>query len=710
MKRQGNQQKKMIKVSFMAVLLLLVLGLSQTALSQVTKLGDWQTGTSHTKESGNNRALIFVAHGEMDGAMNLASVTYGGQAMTKVVEEDFRATINAHVVAFILDEAGIASAASETFVPTWDTNPAEIKYASVFLSDVNQTDLTGNFATAGGTSSTISTSSLTTDNRDMVIVAATAGNTGTYTLNNGFTQGTHQSSASSTGVTGYKSANGSNETPSVTHSNVNRQVLIGFVVQAAPLDPNKASFPDPANGESDVPVSTNLSWDAPTGFTPAGYDVYFGTDSNAHNNPKHIVDTNNYDPPGDLAEGTTYYWAVDPNDNGTIYTGDGWSFKAYEPLTTGDLLADYILSQGLTTHYSSACSYYGVLIYSEATGDTELKEGVIAAYPPGYYSGTQMPPEGHVDRNVYGIVPFELYRQTQDANYLTAALYLADEEFANPRPDGLSEYTRFWIDDTYMIGSLQTQAYRSTVNPVYINRAVTQLLGYMGDVENLQQSNGLFYHTLNAPFHWGRGNGWAAAAMTEVLLSIPQDHPQRTQLLTKYQNMMAALVMYQGQSGMWYQVLDMPDDPRNWYESSCTGMFVFALATGVDQGWLPEVPYEQAALDGWAALDDYVDEQGRVHEICIGTGEGSDVQFYFDRPREIGNMHGQAAVIWAATAIDRLRFKGDINTDGEVNYIDLQILTNNWLGNNSSADIVPYGGNGMINFLDFARLAEYWMK
>ncbi len=30
--------------------------------------------------------------------------------------------------------------------------------------------------------------------------------------------------------------------------------------------------------------------------------------------------------------------------------------------------------------------------------------------------------------------------------------------------------------------------------------------------EKLQRPNGLFYHRDDAPFYWGRGNGWAAAA------------------------------------------------------------------------------------------------------------------------------------------------------------------------------------------------------
>ena len=207
--------------------------------TDVEILGSWATGTTHAKESGYNRALIFIAHGEQNAAFSLNSVTYGGQSMTKIIDTVSGSSgFRAYVAAFILNETGVAAATDSTFIPTWNTAPSSVSYASVFLSNVNQTAAVGATAhneTSSSTPNPITTSVLSTNAGDMVIVGAASGNLGSYTLNNSFTEGTDQSVGSSghTGVTGHKLATGVAETPSATHSNANRQVIIGLVVQAA---------------------------------------------------------------------------------------------------------------------------------------------------------------------------------------------------------------------------------------------------------------------------------------------------------------------------------------------------------------------------------------------------------------------------------------------------------------------------------------------
>ena len=351
------------------------------------------------------------------------------------------------------------------------------------------------------------------------------------------------------------------------------------------------------------------------------------------------------------------------------------------PQELGNRIANNIISRGMANGYARVCSFYGVCIFSEATNNPDLLNAVIAKYQP-YVTGQKTPPDpGHVDWNVFGILPFELYRQTSNYDdYVPLAKFYADTEFENPRPDGLSPYTRFWVDDMYMVGSLQAQAHKNLQDPNYINNGVTQLLGYIEEVEDLQRPNGLFHHAYDSPFFWGRGNGWAAAGITETLLTIPPDHSKRSQLMAAYQRMMDGLLTYQDQTGMWYQLIDLTDDPNNWFETSSTGMFVFALATGVQESWLVGEQYKDAAIRGWLALENYVNENGQVEEVCVGTGKGYSAEHYFNRPRRIGDFHGQAGVIWAATAMVRsgLIIEGDFNYDGSVNLIDFSMFARYW--------------------------------
>ena len=213
--------------------------------TDVNIIGSWVSGTTHAKEAGTSRALIFIAHGELTSAMNLSSVTYGGQTMTKVVDINYNAASGwAYTAAYILNETGVAAATSGTFVPTWSgTAPTASGYSSAFFSNVNQTTSVGVTRTGGSTTNPVTTSALATNDGDMVILGATCGNSGSYTLNNSFIEGTDQTMGNTaTGVTGRKPATGVAETPSATYSGtINRQCIIGFVVQAVPTPP---TYPD----------------------------------------------------------------------------------------------------------------------------------------------------------------------------------------------------------------------------------------------------------------------------------------------------------------------------------------------------------------------------------------------------------------------------------------------------------------------------------
>jgi len=298
-------------------------------------LGSWETGTSHAKEDGYSRGLIFIAHAERNGTISLSSVTYGGQAMTKVIDMVVGTSYQAYVAAFILNEAGVYAATNNTFVPTWSGTPdtGNDAYSSVFLENVDQTTSIGASASNSATSGdTITTSALATSDGDMAIVAATCGNTGNYTVNNVFTEALEQDMDSSTGTSGYKPATGASEIPSVTHSNANRQVLIGFVVKAATFN----LPPAPPTGLQATPGNgiVTLDWDDNNEPNLAGYNVYRSITSGSGYsklNVSLVIDSDYID--SSVTNGTEYFYvvkAVDDADNESGYSNEDSATPDYQ--------------------------------------------------------------------------------------------------------------------------------------------------------------------------------------------------------------------------------------------------------------------------------------------------------------------------------------------------------------------------------------------
>jgi len=308
--------------------------------------------------------------------------------------------------------------------------------------------------------------------------------------------------------------------------------------------------------------------------------------------------------------------------------------------------------------YPEICTWYGALKFAKETKNKGLTQKLADRFQPLFNEEASLVPlPDHVDHSVFGAVPFELYMQTKDQKYLTMGQNIADKQWAEPegpraKPESFEYYkkgyswqTRMWIDDMFMINALQSQAYRATKDEKYINRAAKELVLYL---DSLQRPNGLFFHAPDVPFYWSRGNGWVAAGMAEVLSSLPESNPDRARIMQGYKLMMASLLKYQAPSGMWRQLID---EPSSWEESSGTGMFTFAMITGVKKGWLDKASYAPAVRKAWLGLVSYLDDNANVKDVCEGTNKKNDKQYYLDRKRVTGDLHGQAPILWSAAAL-----------------------------------------------------------
>lgn len=299
--------------------------------------------------------------------------------------------------------------------------------------------------------------------------------------------------------------------------------------------------------------------------------------------------------------------------------------------------------------YPEVISWYGALTVAKLTNDKDLQTRLIKRFDRFLEEpdSQRINRKAHVDFRVLGAVPLEIFIETKDPRCKTLGLELADAQWDNTTPDGITAEARYWIDDMYMIPLIQAQAFRATGDAKYLDRAALAMVAYF---DKMQEPNGLFYHGTNAHFFWGRGNGWMAAGSAELLRSLPEDHPQRPKILAGYRKMMAGLLANQAENGMWRQLVDKPE---SWPETSGTAMFAFSMVTGVINGWLDEETYGPAARKAWLALVGNLDENANLKEVCIGTDKGFSEEFYLARPRTAGDLHGQSPMMWTASALLR---------------------------------------------------------
>lgn len=229
---------------------------------------------------------------------------------------------------------------------------------------------------------------------------------------------------------------------------------------------------------------------------------------------------------------------------------------------------------------------------------------------------------------------------------------LADGTLARNRPLP----NALWLDDLYMSVPCLAQAGRLTGDSRYFDDAAKQILQFADRM--FVPERGLFMHGWvqdmdpHPVFHWARANGWAIMATVELLEVLPEDHRDRARLLELFRAHARGLAAVQGHAGLWHQLLDRAE---SYEETSASAMFVYALARGINRGWLDPLAYGPATSLGWNAVAKKVNERGQVEGTCVGTGMGWDPMFYMYRPVHVLAAHGYGPMFLAGAEMIELR-------------------------------------------------------
>jgi len=275
-----------------------------------------------------------------------------------------------------------------------------------------------------------------------------------------------------------------------------------------------------------------------------------------------------------------------------------------------------------------------------------------------------------------------VYRVTQQAKYAKAAKFLEDQLRGQPRTASGGYWhkeiypNQMWLDGAYMAEPFRA-AYAATFQqPQEFDDVAKQLL--LMDAKMRDPKTGLLRHgwdeskqmtwadktTGLSPEAWGRAMGWYVMALVDVLDWIPEDHPQRKELIAALNRATAAAIRYQDKkTGLWWQVMDKGERAGNYTESSASSMFVYAIAKGVRMGYLPQSDEASAQL-GWEGIekafvktgaDGMMELDGTVKVGGLGGSpyRSGTYEYYIGEKTRVNDAKGIGAYLLAGSEMEQ---------------------------------------------------------
>lgn len=246
--------------------------------------------------------------------------------------------------------------------------------------------------------------------------------------------------------------------------------------------------------------------------------------------------------------------------------------------------------------------------------------------------------------------PYKEFIDRTANHIMNVQMRMEDGTLSRPKP----EKNTVWADDLYMSVPFLARMGKLSGDKRYYDEAARQVILFNHHLYD--ENSGLFWHCYygeqkktGATF-WGRCNGWVIMATADLLQFLPENHSKRDSIISLLNRQIIGLAQYQSQSGLWHQILHKTD---SYLETSASAMFTYSIALAINKGWVDR-KYQSIAIAGWRGVNTQITLEGGVKNICIGTGIGNDITFYYDRPVSYSDSHGVGAVIMAGIEVSKL--------------------------------------------------------
>lgn len=338
-------------------------------------------------------------------------------------------------------------------------------------------------------------------------------------------------------------------------------------------------------------------------------------------------------------------------------------------------------------NYIDGCMITGILELYEITGEARFldfadrflsgfveEDGHIRTYDPEEYSLDNVNPAKNL---------FPLYDLTGKEKYRKAIELVRSQLNTMPRtPEGnfwhkLIYPNQVWLDGIYMALPFYMEyekRFDAQKDCLNICQQIAQVESRMRDPKT-----GLYYHGYDAsrkmywadpdtgcsPNFWLRAEGWFIRGLVDVL-EIMKDLPMQAEsvhLQHMLLDLARALSKYQDPSGLWYQLIALPELEGNYLETSGTALISAALLKAVRLGFLPE-SFRAIGEKAFYGIVDHrltknADGTPCVTGICLVAGLGGEqhrdgsVAYYLSEPVVQNDAKGVGPLLLAYTEMLR---------------------------------------------------------
>lgn len=268
----------------------------------------------------------------------------------------------------------------------------------------------------------------------------------------------------------------------------------------------------------------------------------------------------------------------------------------------------------------------------------------------------------HADCIAVGQPFIDLYLRYGDKIMLGPVMSRADWIVANPSHTPMmldygkieTLYRWTWCDALFMAPPVYAKLYALSGDRKYLNfmdKEYRASYAYLYDKQDhLFYRDGTYFGKKEAngkKVFWGRGNGWVLGGLVEILQVLPSDDSFSRFYQDLFVELSGRLAELQCPDGYWHaSLLDPSSYPSP--ETSSTGLIVYALAYGINQGLLDREKFLPVVSKGWKALCEAVNSDGKLGYVQPVGGAPDKVS------RETTEVYGVGAFLLAGCQIYQL--------------------------------------------------------